>query len=179
MDYKKVLRLHYENKLSGREIAATSGCSKTSVNEFLKRFRECHELSYPLPEDVTNEFIEKLLYKKPGLSAEQSLYRDFDKEAVHKALSKKGETLKHLWQKYNSIGIVDGLRPLSYRQFCRRYSEWLDSKQISFHIQRYPGVNIELDYAGKQLELHDRRDPVSIPPSGYHQSAKGYRFDAA
>ena len=59
----------------------------------------------------------------------------------------------------NSIGIVDGLRPLSYRKFCRRYSEWLDSKQISFHIQRYPGVNIELDYAGKQLELHDRRDP--------------------
>ena len=61
MDYKKVLRLHYENKLSGREIAATSGCSKTSVNEFLKRFRECQELSYPLSEDVTNEFIEKLL----------------------------------------------------------------------------------------------------------------------
>ena len=59
MDYKKVLRLHYENKLSGREIAATSRCSKTSVNEFLKWFRECPELNYPLPENVTNEFIEK------------------------------------------------------------------------------------------------------------------------
>ena len=114
MDYKKVLRLHYENKLSGREIAATSGCSKTSVNEFLKRFRECQELSYPLSEDVTNEFIEKLLYKKPGISSEQSLYRDFNKETVHKALAKKGETLKHLWQKYNAIGVVDGLKPLSY-----------------------------------------------------------------
>ena len=159
MDYKKVLRLHYENKLSGREIAATSGCSKTSVNEFLKRFRECQELSYPLSEDVTNEFIEKLLYKKPGISSEQSLYRDFDKETVHKALARKGETLKHLWQKYNAIGVVDGLKPLSYRQYCRRYNEWLDSKQISFHIQRYPGVNIELDYAGKQLELRDKRDP--------------------
>ena len=54
-----------------------------------------------LPADVTNEYIEGLLYKKPGVSAYQLLYRDFNKEAVYKALARKGETLKHLWQKYN------------------------------------------------------------------------------
>lgn len=48
---------------------------------------------------------------------------------------------------------------MSYRQYCRRYSEWVDSKQLTFHIQRYPGVNLELDYAGKQLYLHNRRNP--------------------
>ena len=48
---------------------------------------------------------------------------------------------------------------MSYRQYCRRYSEWADSKQLTFHIQRYPGVNLELDYAGKQLYLHNRRNP--------------------
>ena len=160
MDYKKVLRLHYINRLSSREIAAVSDCSKTTINEFLKRFRNCSELTYPLSEDVTNEYIEGLLYKKSGPSADQLLYRDFDKETVHKALARKGETLKHLWQKYNSIGVVDGLKPLSYRQFCRRYTQWLDSKQITFHIQRYPGVNLELDYAGKQLLLHDRHNPA-------------------
>lgn len=47
MDYKRVLRLHFVNHLSGREIAASCGdCSKTTVNEFLKRFRENPELSY-------------------------------------------------------------------------------------------------------------------------------------
>lgn len=164
MDYKKVLRLHYVNKLSSREIAASCGCSKTTVNEFLKRFRECPELMYPMPENTTNEFIERMLYKKPGLSGEQLLYRDFDKEAVYKALARKGETLKHLWQKYNAIGIVDDKKPMSYRQYCRRYSEWTDSKKLTFHIQRYPGVNLELDYAGKQLKLHNRRNPeVSTP----------------
>ena len=41
MDYKRVLRLHFVNHLSGREIAECCGdCSKTTVNEFLKRFRE-------------------------------------------------------------------------------------------------------------------------------------------
>ncbi|HJB96868.1 MAG TPA: DDE-type integrase/transposase/recombinase, partial [Candidatus Mediterraneibacter intestinigallinarum] len=160
MDYKKVLRLHFVNHLSCREIAESCGdCSKTTVNEFLKRFRENPELSYPLPADVTNEYIESLLYKKPGVSADQLLYRDFNKEAVYKALARKGETLKHLWQKYNAIGVVDGKKPMSYRQYCRRYSEWADSKQLTFHIQRYPGVNLELDYAGKQLYLHNRRNP--------------------
>lgn len=136
MDYKKVLRLHFVNRLSIREIAESCGdCEKTSVGEFLKRFRECPELSYPLPKDVTNEYIEKLLYKKPGVTADQLLYRDFDAEAVYKALARKGETLKHLWQKYNTAGIVDGRRPMSYRQYCRRYSEWADSKQLTFHIR--------------------------------------------
>lgn len=58
MDYKRVLRLHFVNHLSGREIAESCGdCSKTTVNEFLKRFRENPELSYPLPADVTNEYM--------------------------------------------------------------------------------------------------------------------------
>lgn len=52
MDYKKVLRLHFVNRLSIREIAESCGdCGKTSVGEFLKRFRECPELSYPLPKE--------------------------------------------------------------------------------------------------------------------------------
>ena len=160
MDYKKILRLHYVNNLSGREIADSCGdCSKSAVNEFLRRFRECQELSYPLKEDVTNEYIESLLYKKSGVSVDLQLYRDFNKEAVYKALARKGETLKHLWQKYNAVGVVDGKKPYSYRQYCRRYSEWTDSKHITFHIQRYPGVNLELDYAGKQLLIHNRRYP--------------------
>lgn len=51
---------------------------------------------FPLPPGVTNEYIERMLYKKPGVSAVQLLYRDFDKEAVYKSLSNKGETLKLL-----------------------------------------------------------------------------------
>ena len=61
MDYKRILVLHYTNGMSGREIAEVTGDGKTSVNEFLKRFRECEELSYPLPDEVTNEFIAERL----------------------------------------------------------------------------------------------------------------------
>lgn len=158
MDYKKVLRLHFVSKMSGRDIATLCGCSKTTVNEFLRRFNKCQELSYPLSKEVTNELIEQKLYHKTGPDAE--LYRDFDKEAVYKALARKGETLKHQWQKYIAKGSMNGLATLSYRQFCRRYSEWSDSKKITFHIQRYPGINMELDFAGKKLVIHSRSNPL-------------------
>ena len=48
MDYKKVLKLHHINNLSSREIASSCNCSKTTINNFLRRFRDCLELSYPL-----------------------------------------------------------------------------------------------------------------------------------
>lgn len=159
MDYKRVLVLHYTNGMSSREIAEITGDGKSTINEFLKRFRECQELSYPLPDDTTNEFIAGCLYKKAGNPVNSELYRDFDPEEVHRALTRKGETLKHLWKKYNAAGTVDGRKPLSYRQYCRRYTNWLNSTKVTFHIQRVPGVNLELDFAGKALYIHNRHNP--------------------
>lgn len=67
MDYKKVLKLHHINKLSSKEIAQSCNCGKTAVNDFLRRFRDYPELSYPLSPDITNEALEKLLYKKSAI----------------------------------------------------------------------------------------------------------------
>ena len=162
MDYKRVLKLHYVDRLGSREIAKMCQCGKSTVNEFLTRFNAHPELSYPISEDITNEFIEQTLYSKRKNQIGEELYRAFDEESVHRALTKKGETLKHLWQKYNAIGEVDGKRPLSYRQYCRRYAAWLDHGNITAHIPRYPGINMELDYAGKTLTLHDRSNHEKI-----------------
>ena len=160
MDYKRVLKLHYENGFSGRAIAINTGeGQKTAVNEFLKRFKECKELNWPLSEDFTNEQIENILYKKKGNTANDDLYREFDFEELHRKLAKKGETLYHRWKLYFAEGEVNGKRPLSYRQYCRRYANWLGNQNVTFHIQRYPGINLELDYAGKTLCLYDRQDP--------------------
>lgn len=162
MDYKRILRLHYESGFSSRAIAESTGDGKTTINEFLKRFRESEALSWPLADGITNELIGEMLYQKPGHAANNELYRGFNEEDVHRKLSKKGETLLHLWKLYYAEGEIDGKRPLSYRQFCRRYSNWMDSKKVTFHIQRYPGINLELDYAGKTLVLHSKRNPEDV-----------------
>ena len=46
MDYKRALLLYFTNGMSSRGIAEVTGGGKATVNEFLKRFRECKELSY-------------------------------------------------------------------------------------------------------------------------------------
>ena len=158
MDYKRILKLRYEKGFSCRGIAGSTGYGKSAIGEFIKRFDECEALSWPLPEEVTNEYIESLLYKRQGNVNNDAFYRDFSEEEVHRKLSKKGETLLHLWKLYNAEGEVDGKRPLSYRQYCRRYANWMGNKNVTFHIQRYPGVNLELDFAGKTLWLHDSRN---------------------
>lgn len=76
--------------------------------------------------------VENLLYQKAGNPVRSDLYRDFDPEEVHRALAKEGETLKHLWKKYNVAGAVNGRRPLSYRQFYRRYANWADNTKVTF-----------------------------------------------
>lgn len=163
LDYKRILGLRYGSNLSGREIAKSCGYSKSAVNEFLKRFKEDGQLKLPLGPDVTNENIEELLYKKRGVKdkAIEELYRQPAYEEIHKALAKKGETLQRLWRKYNALGVVEGRKPYSYRQYCHKYSQWLDDKKISYHIVRHPAVNLELDFAGKVLYLQNKRIPDS------------------
>ena len=103
-----------------------------------------------MPEDVTNEFIGELLYRKAGNLADSELYRDIDPEAIHRAMTKKGETLKHLWKKYNASGVVDG------------------------RSQRFPGVNLEVDFAGKMLHIQDRHHPVQTTPVTIFVAALSY-----
>ena len=68
MDYKRVLKLHFENGYSGRTIAKNTGeGQRTAINEFLKRFKECEELSWPLSEEVTNEYMSKEPFRLCGV----------------------------------------------------------------------------------------------------------------
>ena len=106
MDYKRVLRLHYVNGFSSRAISESTKDGKTTINEFLKRFRESEVLSWPLSDDVTNEVIERLLYQKPGNITNDEYYRGFNEEEVHRKLAKKGETLLHLWKLYGVRQIL-------------------------------------------------------------------------
>ena len=155
IDYKKALFLKYDQRKSTREIAAVLKCGKTTVADFFSRFESCdrHVLSYPLAEDVTNERIWALLYKRNGDEDQSSRFREPDYEKVVSSLKRKGQTLKRQWRLYDQIGVVDGKKPYSYRQFCQKVADWVESQETVNHILRNPGENIELDYAGMTLAI--------------------------
>ena len=164
MEYKRVLMLRFTNGMSSREIAETTGDGKTMVNEFLKRFRECTELSYLLPEEVHQRVYRERPVQKSRESGQFRSVQVLRRGRNAPCPDQKRETFKHLWKKYNVAGTMNGRRPLSYRQFRRRYTNWLDSKKVTFQIQRVPGVNLELDFTGKTLSLHDRHNTGLITP---------------
>ena len=57
LDYKDIITKRYVLHLPGAEIARILGVSKSGVNDFLKRFEDCKELSFPLPPEITNAGI--------------------------------------------------------------------------------------------------------------------------
>ena len=60
---RDLLRLRFENGLSSRLIAPSLGISKGAVGGYLQR-AQVAGLSWPLPEDLTDTALERLLF--PG-----------------------------------------------------------------------------------------------------------------
>ena len=78
LDYLTILRMHYSQNLSFREIGASVGCGKTAVGRFITRFEES-EFTYPLPQNYSNEQIEAALYKKRGGTKTEFAEPDYEK----------------------------------------------------------------------------------------------------
>ena len=53
LDYKDIIIKHYALLMSGSEIARQTGFSKSGVNDFLRAFKKCEDLNYPLPAGIT------------------------------------------------------------------------------------------------------------------------------
>ena len=62
LNYKDILVRSYVLHQSGSQIARELNCSKSGVNDFLKAFRESEKITYPVPENITNEGIAVLVY---------------------------------------------------------------------------------------------------------------------
>ena len=58
LDYKDIIIKHYALHMSGRQIAAAIGASKSGVNDFLKAFEQCESLSYP-PHSHRGRFLQR------------------------------------------------------------------------------------------------------------------------
>jgi hypothetical protein len=66
-DCKDIITKHYALGMSGMAIAKTLEVSASGVNHFLRSFKECKTLGYPLPQRITNYGIAKAAYgKRPG-----------------------------------------------------------------------------------------------------------------
>lgn len=158
LDYKAIIIKHYALNMSGRQIAAALGVSKSGVNEFLNAFDRCNTLQYPLPEGITNYGIAELVYGSVKGTGERDLsYQLPDFEEVELQMShRRNMTLVFLWGRYKNQCAAEDKKFYSYRQFCDLYLRWCEDNAESLHLNAVIGQKIEVDFAGKTFELIDR-----------------------
>jgi transposase len=156
--YREILRLNSQG-LSQRSIAASCECGKGTVQRTLEHAKK-HNLVWPLPPEMTDERLRNLF--SPS-SKDSGYYKEPDFELVHREMSKSGVTLSLLWNEYCAQCRQNGEIPYMYTAFCDRYRDYSVKNRATMHIERRPGEQMEVDWAGQTMEITDNLTGEIIP----------------
>ncbi len=148
-NYREILRLHSRG-ISQRSIAASCQCSRNTVAKVLARAKEVN-IPYPLKSDQTNGELENLLF--PDAPTTPSLRYIPDLEQIDKEMTKSGVTLRLLWIEYCTACRLNSKQPLMYSQFCLHYQKFAEKNRVTMNINRKPGEQIEVDWAGQTASI--------------------------
>lgn len=145
-----LLRLHFEARLSQRQIAAATKLSVGVINKYLAAAEAAH-LSWPLPEGITEAQLRRLLFPDLALSPkEPKILPDFAQ--IHQELKRKGVTRQLLWEEY-CAEYPD--HHYAYTQFCGYYQEWKQHLKVTLRQTHRAGEKMFVDYCGPTIPIID------------------------
>ena len=113
---REVLRLK-AGGFSKRRIAASLGVSATAAMECVQRARRAG-LTWPLPEELSDDALEQRLYPPPIVKDEQRPLPNWAE--IHRELKRPGVTLQLLWQEYREQHPGG----YAYSRFCDFHRAW-------------------------------------------------------
>lgn len=148
---RETMRLHLECGQSANWIAASLGIARSVVQQYLRRAKS-HELSWPLPEELDDTDLERMLYPGPGAG---NRHPDPDWESIHRELRRPGVTRELLWTEY----CEQVTNAYSYGQFCRVYKRWAKKVNLVMRQEHRAGEKLFVDFAGPTL-------PITNPGTG-------------
>lgn len=156
---REILRLHWSCEQAGRKIALALGISRSAVWECLRRARAAN-LKWPLPETLSDEDLELLLY--PTLNVEEKNARPLPNfEYIFKEKKKKGVTLSLLWAEYKQANPTG----YEYTQFTELFRTWAEQRNLVMRQVHKAGDKAFSDFSGGTLLITD-------PRSGEKKAAK-------
>ena len=157
LDYKDIIIKHYALSMSGSEIARQAGFSKSGVNDFLRAFKRCEDLSYPLPAGITNYGIALKVYGSvPGSGGRNENIELPDYEDAAKLMAtRKNMTLMFLWNRYKKKCEEEGARFYQYSQYCELYNKWCEENYETAHFDAVIAQKMEVDFAGQTFSMTD------------------------
>lgn len=157
LDYKDIIIKHYALSMSGSEIARQTGFSKSGVNDFLRAFKKCEDLNFPLPAGITNYGIALKVYGSvPGAGGRNENIELPDYEEAAKLMAtRKNMTLVFLWNRYKKKCEKEGARFYQYSQYCELYNKWCEENYETVHFNAVIAQKMEVDFAGQTFSMTD------------------------
>ncbi|MGN6712766.1 IS21 family transposase [Anaerocolumna jejuensis] len=150
--YREILRLH-SLEFSQQNIAYSCNVSKKTVNRVIKRAHELN-LFWPLNEAQTDAVLESVFFPQKNQRADVTK-RTPDFSYIRKELLKSGVSKKLLWTEYMEDCRLNNEEPLMYSQFCYYIQQDEQKRRATMHINRKPGEQVEVDWAGDPAHLID------------------------
>lgn len=144
---RDVLRLSAAG-MSKRQIAASLGVSATAAGECIRRARR-GGLAWPLPDELSDEELERRLYPPPTAAKDRRPRPDW--AAIHRELRRPGVTLQLLWEEHRAVR-PDGY---GYSRFCELYRAWEARLSPTMQQNHVAGERMFVDYAGTTLTVID------------------------
>jgi len=144
-----VLRLRLDARLSERNTARSVGVPRTTVQDYLARFRGSG-LAWPLPREVDEAALDRALFlvDVPVPEARRALP---DWAPIARQKKRKGVTLHLLWQEYRSVEPAG----YGYSQFAEHYRRWRVSLDPVLRQEYRAGERTFVDYAGLTVDVVD------------------------
>ena len=149
--YREILRLTALG-LSQRDIIQCIGVSQKTIVKIQHRAREL-KLAWPLDKRLTDAELGKLMFPKETTAKRPKKLPDFN--YIQKELLRNGVNKKLLWTEYLEECRLSGESPLMYSQFCYHIQQDEQKRRASMHINRKPGEQIEVDWAGDPAHIID------------------------
>jgi transposase len=147
---RDVLRLTYGERLSRRQVSASTGIPVTTISEHLGRAKAAG-IGWPLPDDIDDTALEAALFPPTAPSTVRRPAPEWG--LVHKELKRKGVTLQLLWLEYRDE-YPEGF---GYSQFCNRYVAWRKTVDVVMRQHHRAGEKMFVDFPGATIAIYDRQ----------------------
>ena len=161
--YREIIRLTGLG-FSQRNIMASCGVSQKTVVKVQKRARELN-ISWPLDDSMNDTELQRLMFSKDSKVSANKRMSDY--AYIRKELLRNGVSKKLLWTEYMEDCRANGEEPLMYSQFCYHIQQDEQKHRATMHINRKPGEQVEVDWAG---------DPATIIDPDTGEIIKSYVF---
>ena len=144
---REVLRLKADG-FSDRQIAATIGSARSTVQECVRRARDAG-IAWPLAPALDEAALHAKMYRRL-VPLSRTPRPDF--AYLHAELRRRGVTRLLLWEEYKNAH-PEGWQ---YSVFCDQYRRWLATQELVLRQEHAPGDKLFVDYAGQTVPIVDR-----------------------